>query len=440
MQTTTRSRRLSAAAFVAVAAPTLCAVGPARASSDSNTSEFPATRPATPQRQVGPGLDREALQHDLGRVRGQGAVGVVGAVRGHHARWKGAAGVRSIDAARGARADDTFRVGSITKSMVATLALQQVQAERWSLHTTVGDVLPGLLPGHDDVTLEQLLAHRSGLPDYVSTLIAGVSTPEQLLSVVRRHYTDRQLVDAALTQSWSFAPGTDYSYSNTGYVVIGMMLERVTHHSIRHLLRARVFRPARMHHSSFPTHLPGFRRPHLTEYATFERPYNVDDTNPSVFSSAGAVVSTASDLDRFYRALFTGRLLRPDLVSTMATPRTLESGKPAYGLGIYRVGDPCPGPDGEQQYLYGHDGATFGTLSVTFTSADGQRQASIDYTGRNYQTVPPPTGKPANDFLVDAFSQTCPRAVPAPARKHSANQLRQALRDAPAPEAARPRP
>lgn len=428
MQTTTRSRRLTAAAVIAVAAPTLCAVGPARAS--TLTRAPAADDSGSAARQAAPALDGDALQHDLDLVRQHGAIGVVGAARGHHDRWTGASGVRSIDRARAARSGDTFRIGSITKSMVATLALQQVQAKRWTLQTTVGDVLPGLLPGHDDVTLEQLLSHRSGLPDYVSTLIAGASTPEELLSVVRRHYTDRQLVDAALTQPWSFEPGTDYSYSNTGYVVVGMMLERATHHSVRHLLRTRIFGPARMHHSSFPTRLPGFRRPHLTEYATFERPYNFDATNPSVFSSAGAVVSTAEDLDRFYRALFSGRLLRPDLVRTMATPRTNQAGDPAYGLGIYRVGDPCPGPEGQPQYLYGHDGATFGTLSVTFSSPDGTRQASVDYTGRDLTTVPPPTSKPANDFLIDAFSQTCPRTVPTRAKKTASNQLRHVLRDA----------
>lgn len=413
-------RKIAVAALAALACSMGAVTAPALAASSPT--------PARPSPGAGHGMDGETLQHDLDLVTQAGAIAVVGAARGSHQWWQGASGVRSIDAARTARPGDTFRVGSITKTMIATLAMQQVQARRWKLTTRVGDVLPGLLPGHELVTLEQLLSHRSGLPDYFGTLLAGAQTPDQLLTVLHRPYTDAQLVAVALKQPWLFRPGTDYSYSNTEYVVVGMMLEQATQRSVAHLLRNRIFVPAGMRSSTYPTRLPGFRWTHLSEYALFERPYNFDATNPSVFSSAGAVVSTAPDLDRFYRALFTGQLLPMNLVRNMATPRTVKAGDPAYGLGIYLVGDPCPGPKGQQQYLYGHDGATFGTLSTAFTSPDGKRQASVNFTGRDYLTAAPPTAKLANDFLIDAFSQTCPRPVSATAKKKAAGQLAQALR------------
>jgi D-alanyl-D-alanine carboxypeptidase len=152
-------------------------------------------------------------------------------------------------------------------------------------------------------------------------------------------------------------------------------------------------------------------RPRLAEYAILKRPHSLRRSSPSLFSAAGAVVAGTRDLNRFYRALITGKLLAPGLLRSMITPRSTKTLR--YGLGIYAVGDPCPGPSGQPQVLYGHDGATFGTQTLAFTSADGSRQASIAWTGRQYVAAPT-TAKPAGDFLVEAFSANCPRPIPAP--------------------------
>lgn len=105
-------------------------------------------------------------------------------------------------------------------------------------------------------------------------------------------------------------------------MVVGMMLERVAHRSVANLLQTRIVDPTGRRSSTYATRLPGLRSPHLSEYAVVQRPDNVDPAKPSVFSCAGEVVSTAPDLDRFYRALFTGRLLRMGPVRDLATPRT----------------------------------------------------------------------------------------------------------------------
>lgn len=352
-----------------------------------------------------------------------GAIGVAGASRGASGpTWKGAAGVRSIDAALPAKAFDTFRIGSVRKSMIATVALQEVQKKRWSLSTRVGQVLPGLLPGHDAVTLEELLSHRSGLPDYILPITGNPATdPAHFFAALKHRYTDQQLIAAALTQPWLFTPGTQFSYSNTNFVVVGMMLAAVNHSSVGALLKQRIFGPAGMSSATFPMTGPSYAHPHLSDYALFNRPYNLDDTSATLFSSAGGVVANAADLDRFYRALFTGKLLSPALVISMATPRSTMP--LAYGLGIYAVGDPCPGPDGGPVALYGHDGATFGTATFAFTSADGTRQASIGWGGRQYVAGNPPTAVAANTFLVDAFIASCPRPVPPAARAQASKDL-----------------
>ena len=266
------------------------------------------------------GTDSKGLRAGSKRSPEAGAIGAVGHSRGATGRgWDGAARVRTIDGAEPAHAGGTARVASVTKVMVSTLAMQEVDRRRWMLGTTVGDVLPGLLPRHDDVTLEQLLS-----------------------------------------QPWPFEPGTDFSYSNTNYVVVGLMLERATKRSMRSLLEQRVFSPARMTSARFPASGPTFAgRRHITDYANFERPYNLDRHSSTIFSSAGAVVASARDIASFYRALFSGHLVsKGSLDQMLEPPRTPEVG---CGQGIYRAGDPRPGPDGEPQLLFGHDGAAFGT-------------------------------------------------------------------------------
>ena len=419
-RTTTRRRVTAALVATALAAPAAAVTTAVTTASATavTASSVGATAPAQADlRRVA----EERLRTRLEAVTEAGAVGAVGYSRGARGRaWSGAAGVRTIDGAQPARAGDTARVASVTKAMVATLAMQEVDRGRWTLDTSVGDVLPGLLPGHDEVTLEQLLSHRSGLPDHIQAILAGAGDTKEFLAAINRDRTDRQLVAAALTQPWLFEPGTDFSYSNTNYVVVGLMLQRAAKRSIRALLEQRVFSPARMTSARFPTTGPAFAGPrHITDYAIVERPYNLDEHSSTIFSPAGAVVASARDISSFYRALFAGRLVSRASLTRMLEPRTPEAG---YGLGIYLAGDPCPGPDGEPQLLYGHDGAAFGTVTFVFSSADGTRQASVAFGGRQYVDQPP-TVTAANDFLVDAFTSTCPRSVPETARERSTRDL-----------------
>jgi D-alanyl-D-alanine carboxypeptidase len=391
-----------------------------------------AVPPAATAAAAAPSDSREAagqrLDADLEAVTDAGAIGVVGHSRGATGRpWSGAAGVRTIDGAQPARPGDRTRVASVTKAMVSTLAMQEVDRGRWSLDTAVGDVLPGLLPGHDDVTLEQLLSHRSGLPDYIFAITGDGTDLDEFIAALHPDRTDRELVRAALTQDWLFAPGTDFAYSNTNYVVVGMMLEKVNRTRMASLLERRVFRPAGMKDSSFPTTGRTFTgRDHLTDYAIFERPYNLDRASSSIFSSAGAVVSTAPDIASFYRALLGGRLVSKAAVARMLEPRT-ESPL-HYGLGIYTGVDPCPGANGEPQPLYGHDGGAFGTVTLVFSSADGRRQASLSWSGRQF-VAEPPTNAPANRFLVDALTSTCPRPVPETTKRSATESLERLSRD-----------
>jgi D-alanyl-D-alanine carboxypeptidase len=289
--------------------------------------------------------------------------------------------------------------------MVAILVMQEVEKGTWSLDTSVADVLPGALPR--DVTIEQLLSHTSGAPTATDYLIADHMTDpadvDEFIEVLGDHYSEGDHVRAVHAAPWMLEPGTGFSYSNAGFVTLGMMLEKVTGEDLDDLLEERVFEPAGMRHSDYPER-PGTRGPFLDDaaYTGTEGAgwYSIEHFDPTVFRAAGAATSTRSDLAAFTEALVTGDLVDPATVTDMLTPRSTDVLE--YGLGTYRLPDPCvPG-----EYLYGHDGATFGTLSIALTSLDGERQLSMGVTGRNV-SADPDALYDLGDLLVPLLEATC---------------------------------
>ncbi|WP_203708998.1 serine hydrolase domain-containing protein, partial [Cellulomonas marina] len=344
--------------------------------------------PASPTSPAGPGDDAAALGAAVDALVAGGAVAVTARVDTPDGTWSDAAGTRELGGRAPAHDTDRFRVASNTKPMIATLVLQQVERGALSLGTRVEDVLPGLLPGHPEVTVEHLLSHRSGMPTGTDALLAArmsdLTSLEQLFAAMGQDYTDADHVAAALATPWVAEPGTAFSYSNAGYVVLGMLLERTTGRDLGDLLREGVFRPAGMRHSAFPDE-PQHRGPFLSDAAWTGTQglgwRSLTGFDPDVFGAAGAVTSTTRDLSSFTAALLSGRLVDPATVADMTTPRSDEVLE--YGLGVYRVPDPCVAPGAEPAYLYGHDGASFGTLSLALSSPDGERRVTLGVTGRD---------------------------------------------------------
>ncbi|GIG41106.1 serine hydrolase domain-containing protein [Cellulomonas phragmiteti] len=382
-----------------LAAATAAAAGP-----DASTRSQGGPRPAPG------GADRRALDAAVRTLVDDGAVAVTARVQAPGLRWSGAAGVRHLDRRPPAHVTDRFRVASITKPMVATLVMQEVERGTWALGTRVEDVLPGLLPGQPDVTVEHLLSHRSGMPTGTDALLlARMSDPaslEQFIDAIGQDYTDADHVAAALATPWLFAPGAGWSYSNSGYVVLGMLLEEVTGQDLADLLRQRVFRPAGMRHSDLPDE-PQDRGPFLVgaAYTGDEGAgwYPLGHFDPDVFGAAGAATSTTADLVAFSGALLTGRLVAPSTVADMTRPRSADLLE--YGLGVYRLPDPCAPPEAPA-YLYGHDGASYGTVSVALSSPDGSRSLALGVTGRNL-SADPQALYDLGDLLVPMLLATC---------------------------------
>jgi D-alanyl-D-alanine carboxypeptidase len=333
-----------------------------------------------------------------------GVPGVIARVQDGSETRLVAAGVSDLATGAALRPNDRFRVASITKTFVATVVLQLVEEGRLSLEEPVSRRLPGLLANGDTITVRQLLNHTSGLFNYTDdpTVLQGL--------VQNRVFTPRELVAIAETHPSTAPPGTKWAYSNTNYVVAGLLVEAVTGHRVGQELRTRIFEPLGLEDTSFPVtsgKIPGY---HAHGYVPSEllppgsdatkfpptpdgRFVDVTELNPSITWAAGAIISNAPDLSRFYRALMTGRLLTPSMLremkSTVPTDPTNPSG-PGYGLGIVRVPTPCG-------VNWGHDGAWPGYQDVALWNERTDRTVVIAWTLYN----PPAAAGVALSNLTD---------------------------------------
>ena len=285
------------------------------------------------------GGDRLAAIQDSWRQRADVA-GVVVAVHDaagrRHVRASGSA---SRESQAALTADTRFRVASITKTFVAVVVLQLVAEGRLRLDDLASRHLPGL-PGLDGVTVRQLLDHTAGLPEYTAV---DEGFGQALLRDRDRRWTARELLARSASVRRDFAPGTDYAYSNTNYVALGLVVEAVTGTSWAAQVRTRILDPLRLGDTYVAGAEPAPPGPPVTAgYGDGDNDGDVENLETgrewtSLATSegpAGALVSTAGDLATFADALFHGRLLDPASLRAMTTPTPYHPPARGYGLGV----------------------------------------------------------------------------------------------------------
>ena len=280
------------------------------------------------------GRAQRDLHAHLAQIVSAGSPGAVLLVRNEGRVTTLTSGLASRRPATPLRTDATFRVGSITKTYVATVVLQLVQEGRLSLSDTVSRYLPGLVPHGGAITIRELLDHTSGVPEFDSD-------PRVLAPYLRGNlgyrWSPRQLVRIAVSHE-SRTPGAAYAYSNTNYLLLGLIVETVTRHPLGEELRRRIYDPLGLRGTTFQT-TTSASPPQMHGYYVLGSPPAADITALSPYPwAAGAVVSTAADVATFYRALLDGRLLPASLLREMQT--TVDEGRNTdfrgqrYGLGI----------------------------------------------------------------------------------------------------------
>jgi D-alanyl-D-alanine carboxypeptidase len=264
-----------------------------------------------------------------------------------------------------------FRVASIAKSVVASVVLQLVEEGELALTDTVEDWLPGMLPENANASIEDLLRLQSGIYSYdederhMAPYLAGdldyTWKPEELVGLATDH--------PAL-----FPPGEQFYYSNTNYVLLGLIVQKITGDTLTEVVRQRITAPLDMSSSTMAT-TSALDTPYAHGYmlGLSDEPVDVTGISASAMFGNGNLVSTALDTARFY-----GALVRGDVVSEEQLPNMFSSRHPSpdghasYGVGVWLSGSfyPCGS-------FIGHDGADPGYLVTAQSNRDGTRQFAV---------------------------------------------------------------
>lgn len=331
-----------------------------------------------PASAVSSGQPPRGVQAALDQVVAAGAPGAVALVRVGDRTFRYSSGYGELVPLTPIRAGDRNRIGGVTKSFTATVVLQLVGKRVLRLDDTVEEWLPGVFPNGDGITIRQLLNHTSGIFDYIQD--DRVFAP-YLGGDLTLPFDPREGVRIAAEHTPLFAPGTGWSYSNTNYLLLAMIVEAATGNSIGSELRHRIFKPLGLDHTTYPT-TSMIRGSHIHGYWLLFEPEPTDFTplSPTLLGASGAILSTTDDLARFYRALLRGHLLKPGLLKAMQTvdpvatdpPGSIDAGFPGggWGLGLLRETFPC----GD---AWGHDSEIPGYTTAAWNSKDGNRQVVV---------------------------------------------------------------
>ncbi|MFD7789506.1 serine hydrolase domain-containing protein [Streptomyces nojiriensis] len=348
------NRRLAlSAALLAV----MAAVAPA-------TTAHAAAAPTTP--------DLEALTQALRNTTAAGAPGALARFSGPGGVSVRTEGVR--DRTTGAAMDPQarFRIGSVSKTFSSVVLLQLVDEGRIDLDTAVNQYLPGLLPD-DRITVRHLLTHRSGLADYTNAMFEH--TVPGFEAVRNKVFSYQELVGLSLREPRTTEPGVAYKYSNTNFVVVGMLIEKATGNGVAKEYERRIFKPLKLRSTSYvhpSTQIKGLHTRGYLHPDEAGAPL-VDSTEQTVSwaQSAGAVISSPADLNTFTSALLGGRLLPAPMLDAMLTATPTDATNTRfYGLGLRRYDLSCG------TSVYGHTGTVQGFYTYAFSTRDGRRSLS----------------------------------------------------------------
>ncbi len=290
-----------------------------------------------------------------------------------------------------------IRIGSVTKTFAATVVLQLVGEGAVDLEAPIERYLPGVVHGNGNdgnrITVHQLLQHTSGLADFAPEG-GSEKLPQQLDQTTDgrayRDLTPADLVRIATSMPPQFEPGTQFRYTNTNYTLLAMLIERITGTPFAAEISSRVFEPLAMHDTYIPSRGDtGLRDPHPLGYRKVDDKW-VDATDAEVAwtGAAGAIISTGADVNRFFTALVTGKLLPAAQLARMEDAMPMPSfTEMSYGLGLVRFRVPC---GNEVKEAWGHSGGIpgFSTMAIA-TSAGTAATISVntEQTNEQYSTA-----------------------------------------------------
>ncbi len=316
------------------------------------------TLPAELSAQLDQGL---AQLVQTGNRPGPGAVMLIITPNGRYLKSTGVADVKTCEPLK---ADSPFQIGSNTKMMTAAMIYQLQEEGKLSTSDLLSKWVPDLaakLPNGDKMTIEMMLTHTTGMKDYfdVPGKDGSIADGAKDKAILTRAFTPEELITLVADSRLSeFAPAAErqWKYNNTGYILLGLIIEKATGKSYEENLKARIFEPLGLKKTYLQTDVPEVG---ALPNAYYKTPFDfaTAEWNASQGWSAGAVVSTPDEFATFMKALFTGKLFKqPETVKLMKTPA--PTGANRLGPGVtYAHGM------SNNKGVLGHGGQTLGFQS-----------------------------------------------------------------------------
>ncbi|MEU6483238.1 serine hydrolase domain-containing protein [Streptomyces sp. NPDC046887] len=329
--------------------------------------------------------DRPELRKAIEEMVESGFTGVALHLHDERGEWIGTAGAREPGGSEPPPANPYVRIGSNTKTFAAVVVLRLVAEGVIGLDDPVAGRLPGY-PLDPRITVRMLLQHTSGVFNFTGefyedgTVVPGIASTiagREWVDGRFRTYRPEELARLALSKPARFEPGADWSYANTNYVLLRLLVEQVTGRSFVEETRRLVLEPLGLRDTLLPEADPEIPEPHSRGCYRYEEDgqqevVDVTRQNPSWISTGGDMISTPRDLHTFISALTGGRLLPAPLLTEMCTPHP----KVGYGLGVF-VQD-----TGDGSTVITHNGGMAGHAALMYGAPGGGRTltAALHYT------------------------------------------------------------
>jgi D-alanyl-D-alanine carboxypeptidase len=322
------------------------------------------------------------LQAEIKKIQRLGVPGVLAFVRHGDKTAMAASGFADVETKRRISGEEVWRIASVTKLVTAIIIQKMALDGLVALDDPIGKYLPKIVPLSNRITLRQLLNHTSGIPDYLAGQRVPINVSAQNLAAnLVRQRPRADLLKDANRQMRPFAPGKQHEYSNTNYLVLELLIEKMTDKTYKAIVDDVLITPLNLKQTGFPDTSGRLPPPFIKGYVPSDGPAGpftnrkrlVDVTAHDYFAGAdGGLYSSISDLAAMMEALRAEKLLSADELKIMVSDlKSDHDGMYRYGLGITALPTKC------QQIVFGHEGRDLGIYTAMLATVDGTRQMIV---------------------------------------------------------------
>ncbi|MGO1584929.1 MAG: serine hydrolase domain-containing protein [Mesonia sp.] len=251
-------------------------------------------------------------------------------------------GFANVEKKKKANEKTKYRIGSITKSFTATVILQLIDEGKLTLNTNLAEFYPEIVNA-SEITIQQLLNHHSGLFNFTSA--------EDYLSINTKALSKEELLAIIKKNGKAFEPGEKGEYSNTNYLLLTFIAEDLDKDSFANILEKRIFKPLKLKNTQVGEKINSKKNEAFSYSRKMGAWKKEQETHMSIPLGAGNIISTPTDIAKFYTALLEGKLLSPGSLLNM---KIFED---SFGLGLFQL------PYNENR-AYGHTGGIDGFSSM----------------------------------------------------------------------------